>query len=61
MNAALRFASHAAGLRWHDLPQSAQHAAKIFLFDTLAVGAAGMRAARGRDPTPQTVVSLDMV
>ena len=44
MNAALQFASHAAGLRWHDLPPSAQRAAKIFLFDTLAVGAAGARA-----------------
>lgn len=40
-----RFATHVAGARLADLPESAVRAAKIFILDTLGVGVAGSTAA----------------
>jgi 2-methylcitrate dehydratase PrpD len=44
MTASEVFAAHALGLEWHALPHCVRAAAKIFLADTLAVGAAGASA-----------------
>jgi 2-methylcitrate dehydratase PrpD len=44
MTASARFAAHALGLTWQHLPAPAQRAAKLFLADTIGVGAAGARA-----------------
>ena len=44
MNPAEAFAAHVLGLKWCDLPPSAQAAMKAFLLDTLCVGVAGRRA-----------------
>ena len=45
MNAAEIFVDHVLALSWGRLPESTQHNARIFLHDTVAVGAAGARAA----------------
>ncbi len=40
-----RFAAHAAGLRFEDLPAAAVERAKVFILDTIGVGVAGSTAA----------------
>jgi 2-methylcitrate dehydratase PrpD len=49
MTAAEVFAAHALGLTWAGLPESARNCAKIFLLDTIAVGAAGAHAPYAAD------------
>jgi 2-methylcitrate dehydratase PrpD len=44
LSAAEIFAAHALGLHWDALPEAARDCARTFLFDTIAVGAAGARA-----------------
>ncbi len=45
MSASLRLVEHALGLQWDTIPEPARAAARFFLADTLAVGAAGRNAA----------------
>jgi 2-methylcitrate dehydratase PrpD len=44
LTASARFAEHALGLTWHNLPAPVRQSAKLFLADTIGVGAAGARA-----------------
>jgi 2-methylcitrate dehydratase PrpD len=45
LSASLRLVEHALGLEWETIPEPARAAARFFLADTLAVGAAGRHAA----------------